>query len=80
MANPLGIHARPAALIAKLASTSGGKVWLIKEDEIVDAGSIIDILTLGCAKGAEVTLRMESQTDEKLFAEIAGLIEQGIEE
>ena len=80
MANPLGIHARPAALIAKLASSSDGKVWLIKEDEVVDAGSIIDILTLGCAKGTEVTLRMENHTDEKLFMEIAGLIEQGIEE
>lgn len=80
MANPLGIHARPAAMIAKLASSSGGKVWLIKEDEVVDAGSIIDILTLGCSKGTEVTLRMENHTDEKLFMEIAGLIEQGIEE
>ncbi len=79
MANPLGIHARPAALIAKLASSFDGKVWLIKEDEVVDAGSIIDILTLGCSKGTEVTLRMESQPDEKLFMEIAGLIEQGIE-
>ncbi len=80
MANPLGIHARPAAMIAKLASTSGGRVWIIKEDEKVDAGSIIDILTLGCSKGTEVTLHMESQADEKLFMEIAVLIEQGIEE
>lgn len=80
MANPLGIHARPAAMIAKLASSSGAKVWLIKEDEMVDAGSIIDILTLGCSKGTEVTLRMENHADEKLFMEIAGLIEQGIEE
>lgn len=80
MANPLGIHARPAALIAKLASKSDGKVWLIRDDEMVDAGSIIDILTLGCSKGTEVTLRMESQTDEKLFIEIADLIELGINE
>jgi phosphotransferase system HPr (HPr) family protein len=78
--NPLGIHARPAALIAKLASKSDGKVWLIRENEMVDAGSIIDILTLGCSKGTEVTLRMESQTDEKLFMEIADLIELGINE
>lgn len=80
MANPLGIHARPAALIAKLASKSDGKVWLIRDDEMVDAGSIIDILTLGCSKGTEVTLRMESQADEKLFIEIADLIELGINE
>ena len=47
---------------------------------MVDAGSIIDILTLGCSKGTEVTLRMESQADEKLFMEIADLIELGINE
>jgi phosphotransferase system HPr (HPr) family protein len=80
VSNPLGIHARPAALIAKLASTSAGKVWLIKEGEMVDAGSIIDILTLGCSKGTEVILKMESIGDEKLFMEIAGLIELGIDE
>jgi phosphotransferase system HPr (HPr) family protein len=80
VANPLGLHARPAALIAKLASTAMGKVWLIKEDEKVDAGSIIDILTLGCGKGTEITLQMENSSDGKLFGEIAELIEQGIKE
>jgi phosphotransferase system HPr (HPr) family protein len=80
VSNPLGIHARHAALIAKLASSAEGKVWLIKEDETVDAGSIIDILTLGCAKGTEVTLRMENHSDNKLFIEIADLIEMGIKE
>jgi phosphocarrier protein HPr len=79
VANPLGIHARPAALIAKLASTAEGKVWLIKEDEMIDAGSIIDILTLGCTEGSEVTLQMENHSDGKVFTEIAELIEQGID-
>lgn len=80
MTNPLGIHARPAALIAKLAATAEGKVWLIKEDEMIDAGSIIDILTLGCSKGSEVVLQMENHSDNKIFVEIAELIEQGINE
>lgn len=79
VSNPLGIHARPAALIAKLAATAEGKIWLIKEDEMIDAGSIIDILTLGCTKGSEVTLQMESHSDNKVFSEIAELIEQGID-
>jgi len=80
VANPLGIHARPAALIAKLAARAEGKVWLIKEDEIIDAVSIIDILTLGCAKGSEVTLQVENHLDNAVFTEIAELIEQGIHE
>lgn len=79
VANPLGIHARPAALIAKLAASAEGKIWLIKEDEMIDAGSIIDILTLGCTKGSEITLQMEHHIDNKVFSEIAELIEQGID-
>lgn len=54
-------------------------MWLIKEDEMIDAGSIIDILTLGCTKGSEVILQMESTSDDKVFTEIAELIEQGID-
>lgn len=67
-------------MIAKLASTAEGKVWIQKEDERIDAASIIDILTLGCAKGSEITLHIENTTDNKVFEEIAELIEQGLEE
>lgn len=80
VSNPLGLHARPAALIAKLASNAEGKIWIKKENEKVDAASIIDILTLGCAKGAEITLQFENHSDNNVFNEIAELIEQGIED
>lgn len=67
-------------MIAKLASTAEGKIWIQKEQERIDAASIIDILTLGCAKGSEITLQVENQSDDKVFEEIAELIEQGIED
>ncbi|GAB6095703.1 hypothetical protein JCM14469_19550 [Desulfatiferula olefinivorans] len=67
-------------MIAQLASKAEGRVWLIKEDEMIDAVSIIDILTLGCTKGSEVILRMENHSDDKVFSEIAELIEQGFHE
>jgi phosphotransferase system HPr (HPr) family protein len=67
-------------MIARLASKAAGKVWLIKENEMIDAVSIIDILTLGCTRGSEVILRMESHSDGEVFSEIAELIEQGFHE
>ncbi len=80
VASPLGIHARPAALIAKQAAEASGSVYIVKDDEKVDAASIIDILTLGCAKGAEITLQCEEASDEKIFNKIAEIIELGLEE
>ncbi len=80
MASPLGIHARPAALIAKQAAEAAGNVYLIKEEEKVDAASIIDILTLGCVKGTELTLLCEELSDANIFNRIAEIIELGLEE
>ena len=57
--NTLGLHARPAAMIANLASKAQSDIWLCKNGEQVDASSIIDILSLACVKGADVILKIE---------------------
>jgi len=78
--NELGLHARPAAQIAEIARNAKQKIWLIKDEEQVDATSIIDILTLACFKGTEVTLRIEHKEDRSILEEIAALIETGFGE
>ena len=78
--NELGLHARPAAMIAKLALGAKSKVWIIKDDEKVDASSIIDILTLACLKGTSVTLQIEDHTDIGVLDTISDLIENNFEE
>ena len=78
--NELGVHARSAALIAKLAQKAGSKIWLIKDSEKVDASSIIDILTLGCACGSKITLALDDRKDMAIFNEIVVLIETGFGE
>ncbi len=57
--NALGLHARPAAQIAKTVQDAGVNARLVTDHETVDASSIIDILTLGCIKGSQVTLEVE---------------------
>ena len=52
--NDLGLHARSAAKIAKLAQYGKSNVWIIKDGKKVDASSIIDILTLICPKGSTI--------------------------
>jgi len=78
--NKLGLHARSAAKIAQIAMTARSQVWIIKDGETVDAKSIIDMLTLGCAKGTKITIKIESQSDIKILNNIAKLIQDGFGE
>ncbi|MCF8035333.1 MAG: HPr family phosphocarrier protein [Desulfobacteraceae bacterium] len=78
--NELGLHARPAAMIAKLAMQAESNVWLIKEDEKVDASSIIDILSLSGTKDSRITLRIEDPSDTEVLEKIAALFEIGFKE
>jgi len=71
----LGIHARPAAMIAKAAADAVGEVWLVREGEKADATSIIDILTLGCSKGVEIEIEVEDASDRPVLDRIFELIE-----
>ena len=75
--NELGLHARSAAQIAKIAGNSSTNVWLKKGDKIADAASIIDILTLACEKGTRITILIEDWADIDILNDIADLVENG---
>jgi phosphocarrier protein len=78
--NELGLHARSAAGIAKLAQNANSKVWLIRGEERVDASSIIDILSLACPKGSKITLEINEESDIDILNEIIELIKKGFGE
>ena len=78
--NDLGLHARSAAQIADIAQNSIAKVWIQKEDEKADASSIIDILTLACAKGTQITIIIEDAGDFDILNAIGDLVDRGFGE
>ena len=78
--NALGLHARPAAQIAMLASKAVSRVWMISDGEQVDAKSIIDILSLYCPKGAPIRFAVENSQDIETLNAIADLTESGFGE
>jgi len=78
--NELGLHARTAARISTLARPAVSRVWITKNGRSVDASGILDILTLECAKGAEITISVENPQDSEILNAIAELIEKGFEE
>ena len=56
VANKLGIHARVAAQIVKVASQFESDIWIAKGDNRVSGKSILDVMTLVCPHGSKVQI------------------------
>ena len=68
----VGLHARPAALIAEAVSKSGVPVTLSTPGgNPIDAGSPLMIMTLGAKKGTEVVV---SSDDDAVLGQIADMV------
>ncbi len=78
--NELGLHARAAAKIAKLAEGARSEVYIVKDGQEVDATDILDIIALYCPCGVEVAVRVADPADEKVLKDITRLIETGFGE
>ena len=74
----VGLHARPAGLIAQAAADTGVTVTIanVGDDEGVDAGSALLIMTLGAKFGDQVVVESD---DEAALATVAGLVEQDLD-
>jgi phosphocarrier protein HPr len=73
----VGLHARPAALIAEKAEEFDSEVLIgLPGDEPVDASSALMIMTLGAAKGDTVEV---SGDDQAAVDAIAALVEQDLD-
>ncbi|NGX47294.1 MAG: Phosphocarrier protein HPr [Chlamydiae bacterium] len=57
--NPLGLHARPATVIARLLQKSKSQVSFIYRSETIDARSIMSILMLAVGKNGQITVIVE---------------------
>jgi phosphocarrier protein HPr len=78
--NELGLHARSAAIIAKIAKRAVASVWIVKGNKMADAASILDLLTLECPKGTLITITLDDPSDHTLLKEIAAQVEAGFGE
>lgn len=72
--NELGLHARPAALLAQTAQRFRADVSLIADSRQVDAKSILDILSLAAGKGTALTVRGKGNDAVDCVKSIADLV------
>ncbi len=63
--DPIGIHARPAGLLAKKAKEFGDTVITItKGDKTAKASQLMKIMSLGVKQGDEVTVAVDGPQEE----------------
>ncbi len=57
--NALGLHARPATVIARLLQKSKSDVSFTYRDETINARSIMSLLMLAAGKNSQITITVE---------------------
>ena len=73
----VGLHARPAAIIAEAAEELDSEITLaVPGEEPVDASSALMIMTLGAAKGDQVEVVGD---DQAAVDAIAALVEKDLD-
>jgi phosphocarrier protein len=78
--NDLGLHARPAAQLVRLASGFASEVWLERDGQSVNAKSIMGVMMLAAEQGARVTVRAHGPDEAEALAALVALIERGFGE
>ena len=78
--NKLGLHARPASLVVKLAGKFESEIQLIKEDTEINAKSILGVLMLAAGPGQRVTITADGSDELEAVDALASLIESGFGE
>ena len=72
--NKLGLHARAAARLVKLASQFSCHITLTRNGREVNAKSIMGVMMLAAAKNTKVTIRADGVDDTAAIAALEELI------
>jgi phosphocarrier protein HPr len=75
--NTQGLHARPAEMFVRLAQQFRSRIELVRESQRVEARNIMDLLTLGAAKGTELVLEADGDDAQEAVDALAKLVEEG---
>ncbi len=73
VANPNGLHMRPASLIAKLANQYESRIELVRGNERVDGKSMLEIVTLVAEHGTNLTIEASGPDAEAAVESLAEL-------
>ena len=75
----LGIHARPAGLLAKKAkSYADTAVTITANGKTVNLGQLMKLMALGVKQGTEVTIACDGANEEEAAAGLLAFLEENL--
>ena len=80
IANSLGLHARPAAMVVQTANRFKSDILFEKDGLQINAKSIMGVLTLAAGKGSLVVVVCEGVDAAEALAALAKVFESGFGE
>lgn len=72
--NQKGLHARASRKLAETALRFRAAMWVRREEETVDASSLMDLMMLGAGIGSEVEIIAEGEDAAEAIAAVLQLI------
>ena len=80
--NQLGLHARAAAQLVRLAGSFKSRITLMRLDNevVADAKSILSVLTLAASRGTELKLTVEGADQQQAFEAVKEIFAKGFGE
>jgi phosphocarrier protein len=73
--NKIGLHARPAAVFVQTANKFKSNITIEKDGKIVNAKSILGVLSLGAEQGAVIKITAEGEDEQEVLKAFEELIE-----
>lgn len=80
VSNKQGIHARPAALIVKVANQFEADVFVEKDDVRVNGKSIMGLMMLAAGPGSVLKVEASGKDAESVLDELEALVNSNFEE
>ena len=74
--NKLGIHARPAAMLAQEAGKYKSQVLISKSGMEINAKSIMGLMMLAAEQGSTITLQITGADEQEALAAIKNTLEK----
>ena len=78
--NKLGLHARAAAKLVKLASSFSSSIDIEKEGQRVNSKSIMGVMMLAASMGSTVTIFVDGDDEQEALAAVVDLINRRFDE
>ncbi|MCK9190270.1 MAG: HPr family phosphocarrier protein [Sphaerochaetaceae bacterium] len=80
VSNRAGIHARPAAMIVKVANKFKSNLFMEKEDMKINGKSIMGVITLGAGYKSKILISCEGEDEQDMASAIEKLFNNRFEE